>query len=239
MENRAKRRWGWPVIRPLEKSAKGYIYKNTKTKSGAKVGRPRGSRNSRKVVKRKRGTVPAKQPAQRGPGNHQSQAPLSPQVSKEIAKLWLIGTSLGQISETVGVHKSALSRHVERHLIPAFRAALGSEAIRVAALLKEASRVAWLRIMEDRSDSDSLRLFMWACDCLLSISGARAPLRIDVSQEYRVAGQKPAAIEEEMLGRLARRIEDLRSNPVSTIDADSFETLEERAQGERGQPPVM
>jgi hypothetical protein len=143
-------------MRELKKSVGAYKYKDTRTASGAKVGRPRGSRNSRKVVKRKRGTVPAKQPAQRGPGNHQSQAPLSPQVSKEIARLWLVGTSLGQIAEDVGVHKSALSRHVENHLLPTFRAALGSEATRVAALLREASRVAWARVLADRSDSDSL-----------------------------------------------------------------------------------
>jgi hypothetical protein len=227
VENRAKRRWGWPVIRPLEKSAKGYIYKNTKTKSGAKVGRPRGSRNSRKVVKRKRGTVPAKQPAQRGPGNHQGQAPLSPQVSKEIAKLWLIGTSLGQIAEEVGVHKSALSRHVSNHLLPTFRAALGSEATRVAALLREASRIAWQRVLEDRTDSDSLKLFCWSCDNLLSIAGARAPLRIDVENQYRVAGSNRQELESSMLARLAAKIEDLRYTAVQTIDAEHFANLEE------------
>ena len=213
------------MIPPLKKST--YIYSDAVSRNGVKLGRPRGSKNSRTVTKRPKGSAPRKKKSKRGPGNHQTDAPLTPQVSKQIAAAWLIGTSLGEIAERVGVHKSALSRHVERHLVPVFRSELAGEALRITGLLREAARVAWQRVLADRDDANSLRLFSWSVDNLLSISGARSPLRIDVGTEYRVAGQSAQQLETSMLSRLATRIEDLRNGPALTVDADSHQTLEE------------
>jgi hypothetical protein len=81
-------------------------------------------------------------------------------------------------------------------------------------------------------------MFILSADSHVKIQGVAAPDKVQI-EGYRVAGRKPAAIEEEMLGRLARRIEDLRSSTAPTVDAVSHETFEEQAQGERSEPPVM
>jgi hypothetical protein len=227
-------------MRPLDTPKPRYVQKNSLSKNGKRLGRPPDTKNSRKVNKRKPGTAPPKQPAKRTAGPPPSgKRPLSPEVSKRVASAWLRGESLTAIAEQTGTHRSALARHIDAHILPVFRSELAGEALRITGLLKEAARVAWLRVLEDRSDSDSLKLFCWACDNMLSISGAHAPLKLDVQQQYRVAGQPPAQLEASMLDRLARRIEDLRHSAVSTVDAVSHETLEERAQVARSQPPVM
>jgi hypothetical protein len=214
-------------MRELQPSKRGYVYKDTVTPSGKKVGRPRGVKNSRKVNKRKPGEAPPTPKAKRGPGNPIKSPPLSPAISKKVAAAWLRGESLTSIAEQTGTHRSALARHVENHITPLFRQELVGEAVRICALLKESARVSWQRVLADRDDGNSLKLFQWSIDCLLSITGAHSPIKVDISQQYRVAGKPPELIESEMLGRLAEKIETLRHSAVSTVDADEYQTLEE------------
>jgi hypothetical protein len=198
-----------------------YVRKNSFSPSGKRLGRPPGRRDSRRVTKRPKGQKPPATKSTRGPGAPRAgEAPLTPAVSKQIARLWLIGTSLTEIAEQTGTHLSALSRHIDGHILPVFRSELAGEALRITGLLREAARISWQRVVEDRDDANSLRLFSWSVDNLLSISGAHAPVKLDVSQTYRVAGKRPEAIESEMLDRLAHKIETLRYAPAITVDED-------------------
>jgi hypothetical protein len=222
----------------LKKSA-GRPLKDTVSKSGKKLGRPRGSRTKSKRGRKKsaKDLKPRKRAKDFGPHTtHGStrwrgqpaagQSPLPPAVTLRINSMWLRGVSIGEISKEMNVAYNAIAQHVESRLLPQFRSELHLEASSVIQRIRAANDMAWQKLREDHADRAAQTLFTWSADSLVKILGVAAPVKIQV-EEYRVAGRKPQAIEEEMLGRLARRIEDLRSNPVSTVDAEHFANLEE------------
>jgi DNA invertase Pin-like site-specific DNA recombinase len=128
------------MIPPLKKST--YIYSDAVSKNGVKLGRPRGKRNSRPITKRSKGHTKTAKKSTRKAGNPIGKSPpLSPEVSKRVAAMWLRGESLTSIAEQTGTHRSALARHVEAHIVPVFKQELIGEAIRTCALLKEAARI--------------------------------------------------------------------------------------------------
>ena len=123
-------------------------------------------------------------------------------------------------------------------MLPQFRSELHLEASTVIARIREANDMSWQILRANHEDRAAASLFQWSADSLIKILGVSAPVKVQI-EGYRIAGRKPAVIEEEMLTRLAARIQDLRHSAVLTVDEVSHETFEEQAQGERSQPPVM
>jgi hypothetical protein len=210
------------------------------SRNGVKLGRPVGSKTKKRKNGRPKGAQdkkPRKHNANRGPHTTRGstrwrgqppagQSPLPPEATKRINELWLRGVSIGDIASQLGVHYNSIVLHVESRLLPQFRAELHLEASSIIQRIRAANDMSWQILGANHEDKAAQTLFCWSADALVKILGVAAPVKIQV-EEYRVAGRKPQAIEEEMLGRLARRIEDLRSNSASTIDAEHFENLEE------------
>jgi hypothetical protein len=222
------------------------------SKHGVKLGRPVGSKTKKRKNGRPKGAQdkkPRKHNANRGPHTtHGStrwrgqppagESPLPPAATARINSAWLRGVSIDEMAKDLNVHRNSIINHVESRLLPQFRAELHLEASSIIQRIRAANDMSWGILRANHEDKAAQTLFCWSADSLVKILGVAAPVKVQI-EGYRVAGRKPAVIEEEMLTRLAARIEDLRYSTASTVDAVSHETREEQAQGERSQPPVM
>jgi hypothetical protein len=211
------------VIPPLKKST--YIYSDAVSVNGVKIGRPRGRKDARPQVTRRKAPKAAKKPA-RKPGHPKAgEQPIPPAISKEVASMWLAGHTTTAIADKFGVHLSAMDRHIKRHLIPLFRTAVADEAVRVVGHVKLASQLSWERILADKDDRNAITLFMWAADNLMAITDVRSPTRFEIG--YRVAGKDKEALAGEMVNRLADRMQELRSMESITVEALPTERVAE------------
>jgi hypothetical protein len=148
-------------------------------------------------------------------------ARITPYVLKQISRRWLTNESVPSIAESLGLSLAAV-RHAIRHsVMPQWREDLVVDAIATLTRLRHTAEVAWADWRDDPKSAAASKMYRWAIDREISITGQSAPKRIEIDNtEYRVAGSSKVELEQKMLKRLAVKMQEIRllSREVQVVD---------------------
>jgi hypothetical protein len=230
------------MIPPLKKG--GRPYKNTLSKNGRKIGRPRKYHNADtiKAAITEAEKKPKRIAPQAKPAGHQSHNTVSgthkkgrqpkngPVITRamqsSIASDWLDHVPQINIAAKHGVSPQAISYHIKTHILPMWREHIISGAVAMQARLQHVGAIGFRRWKADPTDAVGAQMCRWATEQEIRLLDLQPPQRLEINA-YRVAGKTAQEIEESMVQRLAKQMELLRSRPAITVDADDYQNLED------------
>jgi hypothetical protein len=125
------------------------------------------------------------------------------------------------IAESLGLSVSAVRHAIRHNVLPAWKEDLVVDAVATLTRLRHTADIAWRDWRADPTSAAASRMYRWAIDREISITGQSVPQRIEVDHtEYRVAGSCKIELEQKMLKRLADKMQEIRalSRDAQVID---------------------
>jgi hypothetical protein len=148
-------------------------------------------------------------------------ARITPYVLKQVARRWLANESVPSIAESLGISPATVRHAIRHRVLPQWKEDLVVDAAATLMKLRHTAEVAWADWRDDPKSATASKMYRWAIDREISITGQSAPKRIEIDNtEYRVAGSSKAELEQKMLQRLADKMQEIRalSRDAQVID---------------------
>jgi predicted transcriptional regulator len=134
---------------------------------------------------------------------------IGPAELELINRLWLRMVPMPKIAAQLGVDRTTVRHHIDKHLRPRWENELRSDLARDMAKAAQLEQAAW-DAFEVSGETRDLEMAKWALEHRAKIAGHFAETRIQRSSELevRVAGLTPAKFGAETMQLIAARIKD-------------------------------